>query len=161
MVYSAILLPRTMESPRLRIHSRILGLCFVGFSVLLRAALQQRVMEYGRTVERVLIILIAVRILLLACSLLLAKPSLKRRIISGTGLAILAIHAPVNIFSIAQDNQTQILQDYLAKIPDSTTPEAKKETESKISNIVDYLLRYHGSQALAPLVSSPDVLTLT
>lgn len=161
MVYSAILLPRTIDSLNMRLRSRVLWLCFAAFAVLLRAALQQRVMDYGRTVQRCLIVLIAIRIVLLAVSLLLARPSLKRRIISWSVLAIVGIYGPVNVFSVAENDQTARLDKALNDMRTNSTAPADSlphnELENQISNIVLYLLTYHGKASLSDF-TDPETL---
>ncbi len=157
MVYSAILLPRTIDSPSGHLRSRLLGAAFIGCAILLVAALHLRVAEYGWTVRRTMIVLIALWMLVLAITLLLVKPSLKWWIISGTVIALVGMYGPINVFNFAMNDQLSRLTRELDSIgitkpwDKAKTMESTQTTQS-ISSHVNYLLRFHGTWALAQFV---------
>lgn len=157
IIYSAILLPYHYDRPTWRVISRTLGVLFIWCAILLVAALQLRVAEYGWTVKRTYIVLIAVWIVAVAISLLFARPSLKSWILSGTIVALLGMYGPVNVFTVAKNDQLARLTSELSSLGISKPGDRASSIEStsttqNISSRVDYLLRYHGTWALVEFV---------
>jgi len=112
-----------------------------------------------------MIILISLRTLAIAASFLIARPSLSYRLISGTIIGILGYYVPtINIFTFAQNDQVARLTSELQKVQFSMTTKKADgtlitdDTNYKVSDRVQYLLRYHGTQALEPF-TTPELLS--
>lgn len=140
--------------------------------VMLFFAVLERVSDYGITVNRYLVIAMAVGLALVVLYFVLGRAKDIRAIpIIVFAIALLSALGPWGALSVAQSSQTNRLDAYLTKyglgtgpIADSTDQKISAEDREEMSSIVMYLNNWHSvdafsrwlpDSALAPLDTMP------
>ena len=166
VLYTLILLPLSTHSNQRRLRWVMIGvgIATIGATLLLWWALRERVLAYGWTVDRLLVLLLGLWMLLYSISLITTKHGIQRLFACGVAITVLGIYGPYSVFNIAFTDQYHRLVDDLrehsfmfSELRRLDSAPMSTEVADRMYDRVHYLLSYHGLARLDHLIDNRAV----